>query len=169
MYSVGYFIVGLLCCHIGASSIRPLDTNYIPKSDNRDISKTYRLPNNTKPESYTIQITTNIHVPDYNFSGKIEIKLKALEDTNSITLHARQLITLTAELRDGYDQIIVGWSEIDKDTDHIVFTTKNGKILKRDQLYLLAITYTGEIQSEPRGFYRSSYRDNNTDKQVFVF
>ena len=54
--------------------------------------KSYRLPNDTLPLSYEVQLSTNIHLEDeknpekFNFKGLVNIKIRILETTKVITI-----------------------------------------------------------------------------------
>lgn len=51
----------------------------------------YRLPNNTKPISYEIYISSQIDKGFFDFDGSVEIEIIVLEDSNNITLQHRNL------------------------------------------------------------------------------
>lgn len=49
--------------------------------------ETFRLPNNTIPETYEISLRTWIHTGNSTFTGSVRIGIAAVESTDFITLH----------------------------------------------------------------------------------
>src|SRR5262249_33052279 len=65
-----------------------------------DIYETYRLPNNSRPNFYRVDLATWIHEENFMFQGFVEITIGILETSNRIVLHQRQLNITSFELRD---------------------------------------------------------------------
>lgn len=147
----GHFFIGIfLCCAIVAGEIRPLDPNNVHKFSigTRADEQNYRLPNDTKPETYDITIKTTVDEAvdgdetNFNFDGKVIINIKVLEDTNKITLHARQLIITNIALKDGSTNIETDPYDYQIVPEFVVIPTKT--TLQKDKNYELTIEYTGK-------------------------
>lgn len=150
MELVGHFSIGiLLCCAIVSGEIRPLDPNNVQKFTigSRADEQNYRLPNDTKPETYDITLITTVDEAvdgdeiNFNFDGTVKINIKVLEETNKVTLHARQLTIKTAELFDENTNI-AGEFEYLVVPEFLIIPTKQN--LQKDKNYNLVITYTGK-------------------------
>lgn len=164
------FLVGLLtiaCAIHNVSSDRPLDHNYVSILDEKDGEQNYRLPNNTIPETYDITLTTRVDKKDSNFSGTVIIQLIAIESSNSITIHQRQLNILTQKLKKINTNSDISL-EVSYDKTTELLTFKTGTLLEKDQKYLLTITYSGELRKDKKGFYLAEYLYNGK-QQVFSF
>ncbi|XP_055381350.1 uncharacterized protein LOC129611947 [Condylostylus longicornis] len=126
----------------------------------------YRLPNNTVPISYNIKLHTDVHKGQYGFNGINEIKLQAVTNTNSITIHGRKINIKSANLTDESGKII-DLKPIPKEpannTEFLVFELKDGT-LKEKQNYYLKIEYNGTLRTDNGGFYLSTYE--NKDKEI---
>lgn len=159
----GYFIVGILCCcTIVSSEIRPLESNNVRKLDSsaRDGGPNYRLPNNTIPQTYDITLTLALESNQFDFNGTVKIQIKALETTSNITLHMRQLSIATIKLEDKSNNQDIDFEPYTYDTvtEFVIIPTQ----LEKDKIYLLTITYMGELRTDNHGFYRSSYVNANS-------
>ncbi|XP_055306447.1 aminopeptidase N-like [Sitodiplosis mosellana] len=165
MNFVGYILIGILCCTIVSGDLRPLNPTNVQTFtvDTRD-EQNYRLPNNTKPETYDITIRTTVDEAvnednDFSFEGTVVINIKALEETSTITLHARQLTITDIRLKSangGDIQLEWTYSIV---PELVILATKSK--LEKDKNYLVTIAYTGELRKDNAGFYRSSYLDAN--------
>lgn len=123
----------------------------------------YRLPNNTKPESYDITLITNIDLNEFNFTGRVAIKLRALEASNNITIHARELNISRVDLTTASGTAIqLSPFTYDNVTEFLVIPTKTGLI--KDAQYVLTVAYAGELKLTCEGFYRSWYTDSKGEK-----
>lgn len=153
----------LLCAAVTVHGHRPIDGNFINAFDASGTNGvSYRLPNNTKPEEYAIELRTNIDKKEFNFTGKVTIKLRALESTKNITLHQRQLTIGEHWLQaENGKPINVGQWNYDKTTEFLVIPVTDG--LEKDQRYALTIAYTGELRADMGGFYRSSYVNSKNE------
>ena len=152
MEFVGHFFIGILLCGaIVSGEIRPLDPNNVQAFTigNRADEQNYRLPNDTKPETYDITIITTVDQAvdgddgtNFNFNGIVKINIKVLEDTTKITLHARQLTIDNIELKDGNTNIATDPHDYQIVPEFLVIPTKT--TLQKDKNYELTIEYTGK-------------------------
>lgn len=115
----------------------------------------YRLPNNTKPNSYDITIATDIDRNEFGFSGRVVIDLIVLEPSFNITIHARQLDIKTISLVNPFGVIHLNSHTHDNVTDHLVIPTQVQ--LEKDTPYTLTIEYSGVLRTDRLGFYRDTY------------
>lgn len=133
-----------------------------PKQSLQQEAVSYRLPNDTFPEHYTIHLKTNIHEGDFSFTGKVDITFVTRTETPIIVVHARQLVigevslwnTLTIPTEIEIDPI-----EYDPVTEFVTIRLLNGFLLQSNERFRLIIEYNGELREDNLGFYRSSYRD----------
>lgn len=119
----------------------------------------YRLPNTTRPIRYDVWLSTEIHLADFDFTGRVTIQILVLENTNSITLHHRQITITQVNLASVSGQVIqanVPFT-LHPDTEFMVITPSQR--LEINQLFVLEIMYLGELRNDDAGFYRSSYTD----------
>lgn len=165
MHFSAFFLIIALYGVIVSAKV-PIAPNNFDQFDSRMEKSTkltnYRLPNNTKPNSYDIKIVTMVHQGEFGFTGKITINLQTLEDTKVITLHKRQLAIGNIELRDTQgDTFDLDAYEYDNVTEFLKIIPSNNVTLEKDKTFLLSIDYTGELRTDQKGFYRSSYVDAN--------
>lgn len=119
----------------------------------------YRLPNNTKPENYDITITTNIDKNNFIFSGTVIIDIRVLEESSSITLHARQItINLVRLITKTGTAVKLNPFTYDPTTEFITIPTQS-RLLK-DTNYILTLGYVGVLRTDKRGFYATSYTNS---------
>jgi aminopeptidase N len=147
-------------------------------SDIRESNIDYRLRTNVKPTHYKITLDPLIvgrgsreePVPD-TFTGEVIIRVKVLEETESITLHYNDLTVHDVSIKRAgnetdlpvthtYNNVTHFWViSLDTSADDDAEGT-----FKANEEYLITTDYTGRHQDDMYGFYRSSYRDteNNT-------
>lgn len=119
----------------------------------------YRLPNTTRPISYNIWLSTDIHRGDFTFNGVVTIQIEALENTPEITLHYRELtITNVRLLRDTGGTIQSNVPTTSRDDVEFLIIRPTVP-LTQGTIYGIAITYTGVLRNDDAGFYRSSYQN----------
>lgn len=123
--------------------------------------KDYRLPNNTKPIRYDISLSTDVHRGDTAFSGTVKIQIQAIENTNNITLHYRQITIENIVLYSNPASPVliednVGSTSID-DVEFLVIQPRAA--LVQNQIYLVEIKYHGLLRDDNMGFYRSFYKN----------
>lgn len=115
-----------------------------------------RLSINIHPLNYNIFIRPNIQ--DFTFYGKVEIEIDISNDTNTIDIHSKN-ITYETIL---YDNIPISNS----------YNPINEMLSLHNQFikgkHTLVFVYTGIINNNMIGFYRSSYINNDITKYMFV-
>lgn len=124
---------------------------------------TFRLPNNTRPIAYDINLITNVHINDFEFNGEVTITLEAIEATRTITVHQRQLTILSAQLtRQATRNVPIALAApvyVER-TNMLTYTLATAEAdLVAGERYVLSIAYQGELRGDNKGFYRSSYVD----------
>lgn len=153
----------ILTCFIGAISSTPVD-DIEPKQN----APNYRLPTNVLPSNYAIEIEPHFTgTNQFTFDGRTTITLRSLTTTNEIVLHQNQLIidepltTLTLASNAGSQTIITGtsWNNV----THL-YTLHTATALVPNIEYRLTFVYTGILSDDMRGFYRSSYVENQVTK-----
>lgn len=152
-------ICGVVCTVESAK--RPLEISDFARLDTRDVQQKdeqpkYRLPQNVAPETYKIELSTSVDKEDFAFTGKVQIKIHAVENTTNITLHARQL-TITKIGLTNIDLVDVAIKNYTYDVVREFVVIPTVKTLVKDQAYFLTINYVGELRTDMGGFYRSSY------------
>ncbi|XP_055633119.1 aminopeptidase N-like [Toxorhynchites rutilus septentrionalis] len=129
----------------------------------------YRLPNNSYPLRYDLQLTTYIHDNSskwqFRFDGKVRIKVFVKDEGNSsITVHYRQTtithVKLWSLLENGTERVLLNdnTSFVLDPKREFVTVTPSSEIL--NGTYYLEFEYHGELRNDNAGFYRSSYVDN---------
>lgn len=134
-------------------------------------SVSYRLPNNTRPVSYDVQLTTHIHTQtDFSFTGNVAVRFVTIETSNTIVLHQRQLTigVYSLHLATSPDvSIPLNTVEYDGVTEFLKFTLTSGSLIENNE-YVLSIAYNGTLRNDPGGFYRSSYTaDDGATRYLF--
>lgn len=163
-----YSLVGLLfCVVVVVNGWQQIDNAAIDDTVMKNIN--YRLPNNTKPESYDITLITNIDQNDFNFTGRVVITLRVLEASNNITIHARQLEIKTITLTTVASGMIINLHPhtYDNITEFLVIPTQTE--LKKDTQYILTVEYAGILRTGSSGFYRGSYTNSKGETRQSSF
>ncbi|MES1921889.1 hypothetical protein MHBO_003420, partial [Bonamia ostreae] len=117
------------------------------------------LPKNISPKHYNLSLTPNM--TDFTFLGSVKIDLDVKEESDSIVFHAQDLDFKSILLRQkGLEKKIdVGKVSIDKKK-----TTAKIPVRVEKGVAKLDIKYSGEINDQMKGFYRSNYvKDGKTN------
>lgn len=121
-----------------------------------DTDTSYLLPTNTKPISYDIELTTNIHLDNIDFSGNVKIVIDVIQATDTITIHAHENLTISEVKLDG---AVIPSTGITKDLVRQFLIIKTTPIILQGTKPVLEISYTGELRTDQAGFYKSTYTD----------
>lgn len=128
-----------------------------------DIEETYRLPNNTRPNTYYIELRTWIHEENFSFQGYVEIAVRVLETSNRIVLHQRQLNITYYEISDLNEYLFNTSMTYDPVREFLIFEVSDEN-LDAESIYWLRISYVGTLRSDNGGFYRSSYVNDDGER-----
>lgn len=130
--------------------------------------RNFRLPNNTEPVSYNLRLSTDIHVGNFGFQGEVTIIIRALEATNSITLHSRQTIIERIDLFTPNGTLYQENVQFtyDSEVEFLVIPVNGG--LVAGQELSIEISYQGFLRSELMGFFRTSYYNAATDRETWL-
>lgn len=164
---VGNRLLIVLSCVVVATALKPMPEQQQVKGIPQVVEAfqiqptiNYRLPNNTRPVSYDIHLTTNVHTQeDFNFTGQVAIRLVAIEASRTITVHQRQLTIGTVSLSlatSPTTPIALNPFEYDSTTELLTFTLSSDDLVPNIE-YILTIAYSGVLRTGQAGFYRSSY------------
>lgn len=124
---------------------------------NSEREGTYRLPNNTKPVSYDLFISTDIDSGVFDFYGTVKINITVLEKSSRITLHQYELeIKLVNLTNEQGKEIPIHLPKYDRPRDFIIVETINHIFMPGESI-ILRIKYKGYLRKDNKGFYRSSY------------
>ncbi|KAL5489416.1 hypothetical protein EMCRGX_G018506 [Ephydatia muelleri] len=114
-----------------------------------------RLPNDVVPKNYKLAITPDLKA--FTFTGKLEIAAEVVRTTQHVVLNCLEIIIIKArvDLGSTSQEANVTYSPT-KETATLVFpaTLPPGGVV----LYL---EYTGKLEDNMKGFYRSSYTHPN--------
>lgn len=122
------------------------------------------LPKHVKPERYFLNITPYIYEGNFTFDGEVTIHLAVVEETKELTFHGVELTIHEIKIHE-------------KDDDHLIYIVRQledvprnfhiltlGSSLEVGKQYILSIKYTGILNDNLHGFYRSSYEEKGVKK-----
>lgn len=123
----------------------------------------YRLPNNTKPETYHISLRTGISEGLFDYDGIIAINILVVNATREVTLHSQDLNIKSIHLSNASTTIdLLPWRSSNV-TDFLVIPTKSVELLPGSR-FTLEIKFASDLLEIAKGFFRQQY-DRNTTKQ----
>ena len=128
-----------------------------------------RLPTNIKPSRYEVYLVPFIIPDNFTISGNVNININISEPTTNITLHIYDMTIHEDESRlvlaeDGSEVSITGHGY---DEFRQFYILQLGQELS-STLVNLTIRWTGNLNDELAGFYRSSYTDEEGNKQYIA-
>ncbi len=123
----------------------------------------YRLPRLVVPSRYSITLEPDLAA--FTFSGSVKIDVDIREQTDQIVINAAELVLTAVELTDSDGVSRTGETEYQEDLQRAVLKFD-------DQLATgsasLSIRFTGVLNDQLHGFYRSTFDDLNGDTQVIA-
>lgn len=125
----------------------------------------FRLPNNTEPISYRLNIKPIMDSANNNFTftGDVTIKIKVKTSTDELTLNADGLKLTSIGVTDTNDTTPVAVNShtfVVKNEQLKIKLDKPGFIA--DRVYDVQIGYSGQLANDMIGFYKSSYFDEES-------
>ena len=127
-----------------ATEMRPLDP--------------YRLPRAATPTRYDVELVPDL--PAATFEGRVRIAVALTEPVEELVLNAAELEIIEVSV-DGSD---AGW-RLDEETERLVVVPLGG--LQPGDVTLV-IGFTGVLNDKLRGFYRSTFRDDDGTEHVIA-
>lgn len=134
---------------------------YIESRVDDNSQTNYRLPNNTVPISYNVELWTEVHNGTREFRGVAKIDIQVVEDTKTITLHYREIDEFgsTIQSKDIASSQPIPVVSTLASREFLVLTHTD--TLKAGTNWTVVITYTSKLRSDMGGFYMSSYEDDD--------
>ncbi|CAG9802728.1 unnamed protein product [Chironomus riparius] len=130
-----------------------------------DQSLNYRLPNNSLPISYDLWIMTDIHKSDLKFNGRVKIRIKIIEESETITIHSRDIIITKVDLYDKEGNLNKSSLEFKNSAMEDFLVIMLPSFLNVDDEIMLDIDYHGNMtNNETSGLYATSYQDEANEK-----
>ena len=113
----------------------------------------FRLPETVRPEHYRVRLEPDLDA--FTFAGSEEIDLRLSAPASEIVLNAAELTVSSARARaaDGAEHVAVG---IEHDAEAERVTLRFAATLPAGAA-VLRLEFTGTLNDQMRGFYRSSY------------
>nr|XP_022919428.1 uncharacterized protein LOC111428220 [Onthophagus taurus] len=143
----------------------PTNSNLTKTTLNTRAGPEYFLPTKAEPINYKIDLVVNDDFADTkSFTGIAEIRVKILEKTNIITLHAEELdFSENTPTETGYEiQYLNNYD--------MITLTFNNEIDVTDEFVIKDLKFKGKLRTEDMyGFYLSSYTlDDEQKTEEFV-
>jgi aminopeptidase N len=133
-------------------------TGTIPAMIATDAHDPYRLPEGVHPIRYDLRLRPALG--NSTFTGQVDIDLTVDRDTDTLVLNAAELGIASCAV----DGIAATW-ELDEQTERMTVHTANTVVSGPCRL---SITFDGILNDKLRGFYRSTYIDDEGDEQVIA-
>ena len=141
------------------------DDVVIPKFNPSALS--FRLPNNTVPIHYDVSLLTDIHLGNFDFFGTVTIDIRVVEETETITIHYRQLAISSIDLLDFSGRILESNVNFEQIEEVEFLVIKPRLMLIELNRYKVVIRYRGLLRTDDYGFYRASYF-NEEGRRIWV-
>lgn len=122
----------------------------------------YRLPTSVIPQSYIINLTPDFD--NFNFLGVVEITAKIIKDTQSITLHANNLVDILPKvfIKGQTNDLLVNYETNSK--KHFLILNLS-EVLSANTMVNIKISYKGFLNENNIGFYRAAYIDKDGNER----
>ncbi|OXV08639.1 hypothetical protein Egran_03598 [Elaphomyces granulatus] len=123
------------------------------------------LPTNVKPLHYDLTLEPDLEKLTYE--GVVVIDLDVVEDTNSISLNTNELVIHSTSIS-ANGAVITATPEVLYNKDQQVTTVKFAETIPAGSRAQLTHTFTGPLNDNMVGFYRSSYTAKGGEKKYMA-
>ncbi|XP_073943303.1 suppressor of ER stress-induced death [Choristoneura fumiferana] len=153
-----------------SKSVIPLEVTSAPEvtDEEEPTVQDVRLPTNVKPQKYFLKLVPYIYEGNFTFDGEISIILIVKNDTQLLTFHAVDLTFHDIKLYQKDDGRILRIVKRTEDVPRQFQILTLSETLKTGKRYVLNATYTGILNDNLHGFYRSSYDEKNVKRWIAV-
>lgn len=128
---------------------------------------TFRLPNDTRPLTYNVNLRTWIDQGNLTFTGSVRIRILAVESTNTITLHHRELTIENVELlSEAGNAIPIGDVAYDAEFEFLTIPVLNN--LTEGSQFFIDINYRGIMETTWIGFYAIRYNNSQGIERFYA-
>lgn len=130
----------------------------------------YRLPKSFHPENYRLKVITHLNEDGqgHRFTGKVWIVAICDQNTNNITLHAKNL-TINEEkvkVKLIHDKIEIKEVKLDQENEFLVIVAN--ETFRQGNKYMVYIPFEAPLSSGLQGYYKSSYFDKKRNEKVYL-
>ena len=125
----------------------------------------FRLPREVVPTRYELTLAPDLHAA--TFQGRARIELEVTTATTAIVCNAAELLIWKARLvsPDGSPEPVDLGISLDEDLERVTFTPRREVAPGR---YSLECDFSGVLNDKLRGFYRSTFRDEDGVERVLA-
>ncbi|KAK4560957.1 Aminopeptidase 2 mitochondrial [Recurvomyces mirabilis] len=120
------------------------------------------LPKNVKPLHYDLTLEPNFET--FKYHGTVTIELDVLEDTKSVSLNTYDIEIKETQVTAG-DRTISSSPKISYDTDSQTTKVEFDQTIPAGSKAKLFHKFTGNLNDNMAGFYRSSYKDEKGNEK----
>lgn len=132
-----------------------------------DVELTYRLPNNTRPIKYDLWVLTDVEKGISNFTGRVNIKILAVEETDYVILQYRETKIDTVELLEGDVRTTIN-ATYELPLEYEFLKIHLPRMMEGNETFEIEINYHGQLHyAYENGFYRANYTDEFTQELVW--
>ncbi|KAJ6007744.1 hypothetical protein N7540_011720 [Penicillium herquei] len=121
------------------------------------------LPTNVKPVHYDLTLEPNFET--FTYDGTVLIDLNVNEDTDFISLNSNDITIHSATVL-SKGSVVESNPQISMNKDAQTATIKFNQALAVGSDAQLKLTFTGNLNDNMAGFYRSSYKENGETKYI---
>ena len=133
--------------------------------------KDVRLPNHLKPKHYRVYLIPFLKEDNFTIKGRVEIEVELIKnlsiEARSITLHIQDMTispkSVNCFYEDGTELPIIGHG-YDPERDFFIIHLQN--VIEKD--FIVSMNFTGNLNSDMAGFYRSFYKDVKTGEDKYI-
>lgn len=123
-----------------------------------------RLPTTIRPEKYYLKLTPYIFNSNFTFYGEVSIDLVIKNETDRVTFHGVELLFHRINIKHKKSGRSIKIHKKVEDVPRQFHILILYETLKQGDVYVLNITYTGILNDNLHGFYRSSYEEKNNTR-----
>ncbi|OJJ62910.1 hypothetical protein ASPSYDRAFT_86560 [Aspergillus sydowii CBS 593.65] len=123
------------------------------------------LPTNVKPTHYDLTLEPNFET--FKYDGTVVIDLQVVEDTTSISLNSTEINIHTATVS-SQGSVVSASPEISLNDDKQEATIKFSDVIRTGTSAQLKLTFTGTLNDNMAGFYRSSYKTSDGETKYIA-